>query len=228
MTAISSLGLQLALSQLGTAVLLLSPSLGIYLSVKAAGRRGYATYPILLFLGSYLPLHPILFWQTLDQQYTIFGTTLPIFTFARTDWSIFAILSMNLFTVAVIYQGMVLILARGRAGQPRELTIRKDITPVANEYILVYIYPLLLLDYTKLFDITVFLIVFASIAIIQARTDRYMINPVLVFFGYYFYHIEIDGDNAFLLSRRDLDEGDTDEMSQISISDNVRVHTGRT
>jgi len=228
MKVISFLRLQLALSQLGTAVLFLSPSLVIYFAVKAAGRRGYATYPILLFLGSYLPLYPILLWQTLDQQYTIFGTALPSITFAGADWSIFAILSTNLLTVAIIYQVMVLILAWRRAGQPKKLTIRKDITPVANEYILVYVYPLLLLDYTKLFDITVFVIVFASIAIIQARTDRYMINPVLVFFGYYFYHIEIDGDNAFLLSRRNLNEGDTDEISQISISNNVRVHTERT
>jgi len=224
---LDSLFPQLLLKLLGMVLFFLAPSLGIYFAIRGARWRGYATYPYLLFLGSYLPLYPVLLWQTLNQQYTIFGTTLPAVHFTGVDWSIFAVISANLLVVSALYLGMILILAAQRAGQPREIEVFDDITPVANEYVLVYIYPLLLLDYTKLFDISVFLLIFASIAIIQVRTDRYMINPVLVFFGYHFYRIEIDGSTAFLISRRDFDEEETDEISQIPISNNVRVHTGR-
>lgn len=227
MTAISSLFPRMMVGQLRTVLFFIAPSLGIYFVVRGARWRGYATYPYLLFLGSYLPLYPVLLWQTIDQQYVISGATLPSVHLVGVEWSIFAIISVNLLAVSVLYLGMILLLASKRAGRTTEMEILDDITPVANEYILVYIYPLLLLDYTKLFDITVFLLVFASIAIIQVRTDRYMVNPVLVFFGYQLYHIEIDGGNAFLLSRRDFDEDETEEISQITISNNVRVHTER-
>lgn len=227
MTNISALLAQLSLEQLGICALLVTPSLGIYLVVRGANRWGYETYPHLLFLGSYLPLYPVLIWQTVNQRYLIAGTALPTIHCVGVDWSIFAILSLNLLVVSIVYQGMILILAWQRAGQLKEIEVFDDITPVANEYILVYIYPLLLLNYAKLFDITVFLLVFASIAIIQVRTDRFMVNPLLVFFGYHFYHIEIDGGKAFLLSSTDFDEGEIDEISQITISNNVRVHTGR-
>jgi hypothetical protein len=219
---------QLPVIQFATAAAFLAPSFGVYIIVKTAQWRGYTVYPILIFLGSYLPLYPILLWQTLNQQYTILGTSLPAITVAGVDWSIFAIIAANLLAVAFLYQGMILILAWQRAGVPADITVLDDITPVANQYILVYIYPLLLLDYTKIFDITVFLIVFASIAIIQVRIDRYMMNPVLVFFGYHFYYVEIDGSTAFLLSRNEFEEGETDEISEITISNNVRVHSGRT
>lgn len=210
-----------------TLVLLTSPSIIIYGVVQVARMCDYAAYPYLLFLGSYLPLYPVLFWQTIGQKYVAFGITLPSLQLVSVELSIFAIISINLLGVASLYLGMILILASQRAGQTTGIEVVKDITPVANEYVLVYIYPLLLLNYAKLFDITLFLLIFTLIAIIQVRTKRYMVNPLLVLFNYHFYQIEINGKNAFLLSRRDFDENEADEISQITISNNVRVHTGR-
>jgi len=203
------------------------PLLVFYLGVRLANRRGYTTYPYLLFLSSYLPLYPVLMGNTLDQQYMIAGRKTPSVQIIGHDWSLFTIISLQLFIIAIIYLGMILYLALRRAGQPQELEFVEDITPVANEYVLVYIFPLLVLDYAKLFDISVFLLVFISIAIIQVRTDRYMINPILVLLGYKFYYARTDGTKIFFLSRGDYTEGDTEELSQITIGNKVKVDTGR-
>lgn len=228
MTTISSLLEWIPLDQISIALLLISPSIIIYVVNSGAKYLGYSTYPLFLFLGSYLPLYPVLIWQTLNQEYLIEQVTLPTVNWLSTDWSVFAVISGNLLLISVLYMGMIIYVASERAGTSLNTEVIEDVTPVANEYILVYIYPLLLLDYAKLFEIVVFLLIFSSIAIIQVRTDRYMINPILALFGFHFYRVEVDGNHVFLLSKQNLQKGDSRKISQITVSTNVRVHTGRT
>lgn len=199
------------------------PSLLFGILVVFSFLSGNNSYQYLFFLASYIPLYPIIVAKTTGQSYTILGIELTGFDFLNISWSMFSILAVVLFVVAVGYLLAILGLAHVLHGEVIEVELIENITPVANEYILVYIYPLLLLDYGNLFDIVVFLIVFVSVSIIQVRTDRYMINPILVFLDYKFQYVEANGKKLFLLTKESIDGNDTVEVPQVSISEHVRI-----
>jgi hypothetical protein len=95
---------------------------------------------------------------------------------------------------------------------------------LATEYILVYIYPLAVLDYSKLVNVVLFFGLFIMIGIIQSRSHRLYVNPVLAAFGFNYYWIEVDGEEELLITRKSISSDDKD-IWKFPIGNRVSIGT---
>ncbi len=75
---------------------------------------------------------------------------------------------------------------------------------MVTEYLIVYIFPFIVFDYTDPFNIGAFLILFLAIGAVQVRSNKLYANPVLAFFRYNIYKVEDDNGKRLILTKQTL------------------------
>lgn len=179
----------------------------------------------LFFIDSYLPLYPILMVKSLGQEYSIFGTTLPSQEFLGFVITVPALLSLSLLSIGSIHIISLIVLGKAAGGEQKEIDIKQSITSDTTDYLLVYIFPLTILDYKSMLDLAIFFIIFALVMIIQLRSRKFVVNPLLAVIGFQLYETEVDDHEELLLSPYRLDTNQTVKKRQKYIPGGVRIIT---
>ena len=91
-----------------------------------------------------------------------------------------------------------------------------------TSYILVYIFPFVVLDYTSIANWLAFVIFFIVIGIIQTRSNQLYVNPILAIVGYQIYEIDT-GDQILTLLTRDSFVATEPTVRTVELSNNVHL-----
>jgi hypothetical protein len=93
-----------------------------------------------------------------------------------------------------------------------------------TEYLLVYIFPFIVFEFSSKYDVAAFLVLFLTVAAIVIRSNRLFVNPVLIGFRYRVYEIETEHDRRILLTKQELDGNDM-TLNTARISSDVYITT---
>jgi hypothetical protein len=113
---------------------------------------------------------------------------------------------------------------RTRQGQLSEIEQYRNRSDMFTEYLLVYIFPFIVFEFSNAFDVAAFLVLFVTVAAIVIRSNRLFVNPVLVGFRYRVYEIETEHDRRILLTKGRLD-GNNITINTARISSDVYITT---
>lgn len=178
----------------------------------------------LLFASSYAPLYVVISFQTQNVTYEVLGFSLPVHHIAGIQLSLVAAISLLLASVSVAFLLLMIYLNRDDEGELLELDHYENRGDLVSEYVIVYIFPFVVLDYTQLSNLFSFIVLFLTVGALQIRSNRLHINPVLAALGYEVYKIRVDGEELLLLSKGHL-EGEQVSIKTTTISDDVCLST---
>jgi len=178
----------------------------------------------LLFASSYAPLYVVIAFQTQTVSYDIFGNTTPVYHISGVPISFIAIISLFFAFISVGFLLLLVYLNRDDEGELLELEHYENRADLVSEYVIIYIFPFVVLDYTQLSNLLSFIVLFLTVGALQVRSNRLHINPVLAAFRYEVYKVRVDGDELLLLSKDRL-EGEQVSIKTTAISDDVCLTT---
>lgn len=186
-----------------------------------AGFRSYVKW--LLFFSSYTPLFFVLAFKHYTVQYTIgnyYGFTPSYLVGISIPYaSLFWISSI---LVSLIFLYLSISIRTSREPTYREFESPKSRNDLITNYILVYIFPFVVLDYSQPINWLTFIVFFFVIGIIQVRANQLHINPILALARYEVYEAEFESRNIMVLSKKrqkDLERG----VNTIELSNNVHL-----
>ncbi|WP_323676878.1 hypothetical protein [Halorubellus sp. PRR65] len=179
---------------------------------------------IILFLSSYSPLFAIVALRAHDATHTIFGYQLNPIGFGPIALSYLTIGSSILTVVSIVFLALMIHMNRTRQGQLSEVKHYRNRSDMFTEYLLVYIFPFIVFEFSNIFDVAAFLILFITVAAIVIRSNRLFVNPVLIGFRYRVYEIETEHDRRILLTKEQL-EGNEVTLNTARISSGVYITT---
>jgi hypothetical protein len=93
-----------------------------------------------------------------------------------------------------------------------------------TEYLLVYIFPFIVFEFSNLYDVAAFFLLFITVATIVIRSDRLYVNPVLIAFRYRIYEVDTEHEQHLLLSKERL-EGQEITLNTTKLSNGVYINT---
>lgn len=178
----------------------------------------------LLFASSYAPLYVVIAFQTQSVSYDIFGTATPVYHIGGVPISLIAIVSLLFALLSVAFLLFLVYLNRDNEGELLELDHYENRGDLVSEYVIIYIFPFVVLDYTQLSNLLSFIVLFLTVGALQIRSSRLHINPVLAVFRYEVYKVHVDGEEILLLSKGHL-EGEQVSIKTTAISDDVCLTT---
>lgn len=178
----------------------------------------------LLFFSSYIPLYLILAVKHLPTTARIPDNNLPIIQ------SISGVpvpfLSVSWLLLIVISAGALWLVFNTRrskgADDFQHIESYKSRDELITSYILVYIFPFVVLDYTSIANWLAFVIFFIVIGIIQTRSNQLYVNPILAIVGYQIYEIDT-GDQILTLLTRDSFVATEPTVRTVELSNNVHL-----
>lgn len=176
----------------------------------------------LLFLSSYIPLFILLVIKHWGVKWVFPQLEYPIFE-ALAGWKI-PILSLG-WAILVLLSGFALWLvisvrqSRGGTDFKRVESFRSR-DDLITSYILVYIFPFVILDYTQLTNWLAFLVFFLVIGVIQVRSNLLHINPIFAIFNYRIYEIDTGEQVLTVVTRSNLKPTD-DSLKTVELSNDV-------
>ena len=179
---------------------------------------------VLLFLSSFIPLYFIIIWKAWGESYHIFGSCLTPFSVLSIRLSWPSALSTLLAVLSIWFLISFTWYYYQKSGTDVTIDEYEGRLDLATEYILVYIYPLAVLDYSKLVNVVLFFGLFIMIGIIQSRSHRLYVNPVLAAFGFNYYWIEVDGEKELLITRKSISR-DNKDIWKFPIGNRVSIGT---
>lgn len=179
---------------------------------------------VLVFISSFIPLYFIIIWKAWGEYYHIFGVCLTPFSVLSIRFSWPSALSTALAVLSIGFLTLFTWYYYKKAGTDVTVDEYEGRLDLATEYILVYIYPLAVLDYSKLVNLVLFFGLFIMIGIIQSRSHRLYVNPVLAAFGFNYYWIEVDGEEELLITRKSISSDDKD-IWKFPIGNRVSIGT---
>jgi len=178
----------------------------------------------LLFLSSYSPLYLILIvkhwsisvtipeWDIIPIEF-IQGVSVPIMS---AFWALLAFAS-------IIALKVVLDLRRSKGGEDfKQIDSYRSRDELITSYILVYIFPFVVLDYTTIANWIAFAIFFGVIGLIQVRSSQLYVNPMLSLFDYRIYEIDT-GDRMVMLITKDELEEPVSKVRTVELSNDVHM-----
>lgn len=179
-----------------------------------------------LFLSSYIPLYLILAIKHWNFQIVIPQNTLLIFS-TVSNWSV-PILSigwilLTILSSLVLYLVFSLRLSRGATDFQRVESSR-DRNDLITNYILVYIFPFVVLDFSNLTNWVAFVLFFVVIAIIQVRSNHLYVNPVLAAFNYRLYEVDT-GDRVLTVVSKGAIDRPVEQIQTVELSNEVFLAT---
>jgi len=179
---------------------------------------------IVLFLSSYSPLYVIVALRAHDAVHSILGYRLEPVGVGPVELSYLSIGSVILTVVSVVFLALMIRMNRTRQGQLSEIEQYRNRSDMFTEYLLVYIFPFIVFEFSNVFDVAAFLVLFVTVAAIVIRSNRLFVNPVLVGFSYRVYEVETEHDRRILLTKDRLD-GNNITINTARISNDVYITT---
>ena len=89
-------------------------------------------------------------------------------------------------------------------------------------YILVYIFPFVVLDFTEITNWVAFVVFFAVIGIVQVRSSQLYVNPILALCGYRIYEVNTGEQTVTLVTEDDL-QAPVEGVRTVELSNNVHL-----
>ncbi|MFD1601098.1 hypothetical protein [Halobellus rarus] len=178
----------------------------------------------LLFASSYAPLYLVIAFQTQIVRYELFGISTPVYHFLGIQLSLIAIVALLLSAISVTFLLALIYINRDDEGELLELDHYENRGDLVSEYVIVYIFPFVVLDYSQLSNMLSFIVLFLTVGALQIRSNRLYINPVLAALRYDVYKVRVDGDELLLLSKDHL-EGKEVSVKTTTISKDVCLST---
>jgi hypothetical protein len=178
----------------------------------------------ILFLSSYSPLYVIVALRAHDAVHSIWGYRLEPLGVGPVELSYLSIGSLVLTVVSVAFLTLMIRMNRTRQGQLSQIEQYRNRSDMFTEYLLVYVFPFIVFEFTNVFDVAAFLVLFITVAAIVIRSNRLFVNPVLVAFRYRVYEVETGHDRRILLTKDRLDGTDI-TINTARISSDVYITT---
>ncbi|QUJ71260.1 hypothetical protein [Haloarcula marismortui] len=177
----------------------------------------------LLFLSSYIPLFVLLAVKhrsmtvavpNLNISYLepITGVHVPVLSIF---WIIVAAVS------GIVLKAVFSIRKSRGADSIQKINNSRSRDDLITNYVLVYIFPFVVLDYTNLANWFAFILFFFVIGIVQVKSNQLYVNPVLSFFDYRIYEADTDRGEITVLSRGKLDE--SEPVHTVELSNDVHI-----
>ncbi len=161
---------------------------------------------IILFISSYVPLFIIMglkFWNVgpmVTDIYYVPYVDLPVGISYLTG-SIFV--SCVIFTFLVYH---IVQIHAGRATTQRPIDTYQKRNELLTTYLLVYVFVFAGLDFTQLLDMTIFLVFFFILGVLQINSGHLHVNPMLGVRGYQVYELTSDDQVLLVISDGSLEE----------------------
>ncbi|PSQ53814.1 hypothetical protein BRD20_01635 [Halobacteriales archaeon SW_8_65_20] len=179
---------------------------------------------LLLFLSSYTPLYLIFVARLWDFDSSVFGMQFPSYDIADSSVSILALIALGFALVSTGYLLFVLWVRRTNQGQLETFVDHQNKSHLFSEYLLVYIFPLVAMEFDNFDDVFSFALFFALVGLIAIRSNRLYTNPMLVILGYSIYQVKTEHGKHLLLTDEQL-EGDSVSVNTVRISNGVHIVT---
>lgn len=161
---------------------------------------------IILFVSSYVPLFIIMglrFWNVgpmLTDIYPVPYVDLHVGLSYLTS-SIFVICILFTFLVYQIVQ-----IHSDRATTQRPIDTYEKRNELLTTYLLVYVFVFAGLDFTKPLDLTIFVVFFFILGVLQINSGHLHVNPMLGMRGYQVYELTSDDQVLLIISDGSLEE----------------------
>lgn len=181
---------------------------------------------VLLFLSSYSPLYVIIALRAHNASYTIQGYTLKPMDIVGIKLSILSIGMLVLAAITLGFLWWMIRLRRTRQGFQSDVNAIQNQSDMFTEYLLVYIFPFILFEFSDIYDVAAFLILFLTVAVIVIQSNRLYTNPVLSVppLSYKIYQIETENGRELLLTKDQLNGQDI-SLNMVKISNEVYIAT---
>jgi len=179
---------------------------------------------IILFLSSYSPLFVIIALRAHDSTHSVLGYQLEPIGLGPIELSYLSLGSSIITIISVVFLILMLRMNRTRQGQSSEIQQYRNRSDMFTEYLLVYIFPFIVFEFSNIYDIAAFLVLFLTVAAIVIRSNRLFVNPILIGFRYRVYEIETKHDRRILLTKQQLD-GNNMTLNTARISNDVYITT---
>lgn len=179
---------------------------------------------LVLFLSSYSPLYIIIALRAHNTEISILGVQLEPLSLGPIELSYLSLASLLVTVVSVAFLTVMIRMNRTRQGQMSEIEHYRNRSDMFTEYLLVYIFPFIVFEFSNMFDVAAFLVLFATVAAIVIRSNRLFVNPVLIAFRYRVYEVETEHDRRILLTKEPLD-GNNITINTARISSDVYITT---
>lgn len=161
---------------------------------------------IILFISSYVPLFIIMglkFWNVgpmVTDIYYVPYVDLPV-GISYLAGSIFV--SCVIFTFLVYH---IVQIHADRATTQRPIDTYQKRNELLTTYLLVYVFVFAGLDFTQLLDMTIFLVFFFILGVLQINSGHLHVNPMLGIRGYQVYELTSDDQVLLIISDGSLEE----------------------
>jgi hypothetical protein len=182
-------------------------------------------YWALYFICSFIPLFPVIIMNSLAQEYTILGKKLPIEQVGDIIITVPSMLSLILLLIGMSVFAILLYIKSNSHGEIKEVTITEIMTSNTTDYLLVYIYPLILIDYSDISGVLIFFVIFSMVMAIQLRSKEFVVNPLFVIVGFKLYKSQVGDKEEILLTTRNHEQGELINVRQKDIGGGVRLVT---
>jgi len=181
-------------------------------SVRSAFKWG-------VFLSSYVPLFFILAVKHFSFRMRIPSSAPVLSDLPIPVLSIFWIL-LSVASLVALY--FVINIRLSKEPEPHKVEEIDNKNDAITSYILVYIFPFVVLDLSQVINWISFIVFFVVIGIIQVRSNHLYVNPILGIIGYDIYEVETDRGRLTLLSNKDISH-QTETVPAIEISNGVFI-----
>jgi len=172
-----------------------------------------------VFFSSYVPLFLIL-----AAKHYAFSMRLPAILFIPEGTTVPALSIFWLFLsiLSLISLYLVISVRRSKEPEPKPVKGVDNKNDAITSYILVYIFPFVVLDLSQMINWISFLVFFIVIGIIQVRSNNLYVNPILGIVGYDIYEVETTEGTLTVLTSEEL-TNQTEAIAAIEISNGVFI-----
>jgi len=174
-----------------------------------------------IFFSSYIPLYLILAYKHFEVQVSpplampaIGGLEIPVLTIT---WLLLTILS-------IVALALVFHVRKSKEAEPRYIKEATNRNDAVTNYLLVYIFPFVVLDLSQIENWILFIVFFFVIGIIQVRSNYLYVNPILGVVGYNIYDVKTEDKNMTLLINKRIDDCPR-HVSTVELSNGVHITT---
>ncbi len=161
---------------------------------------------IILFVSSYVPLFIIMGLKLWNVGPMLIGA-FPI-PYAGLQVGL-SYLSGSIFVLCVVFTVLVYGIVADhsdRARTQRPIDTYQKRNELLSTYLLVYVFVFAGLDFTKALDLTIFVVFFFMLGVLQINSGHLHVNPVLGMRGYQVYELTSDDQVLLLISDGSLEE----------------------
>lgn len=149
-----------------------------------------------IFLSSYVPLFLILSYKHASFQYTI-PTWIPLIS--GLEFPILTAFWLTLSVISLLILYFIFDIRKSEEPEPKNIESVTNRNDAITNYILVYIFPFVVLDLSQLVNWVAFIGFFLVIGIIQVRSNNLYVNPILGLIGYNIYDVDTDDEEKLTL-----------------------------